>query len=113
MRLPHAGWAAEHYRVESAPIVTRLAEGDRIELGQRTLTVLHLPGHSPGSIGFFDELRGTLFSGDALYDGELLDALERSNVEHYRKTLYGCVRYPFARATAAMARASTTSARGS
>jgi len=31
-------------------------------------TVLHLPGHSPGSIGLFDEKAGVLFSGDTLFN---------------------------------------------
>ena len=62
-------------------------EGDRIDLGGRSLTVLHLPGHSPGSVGFFDERNGILFSGDALYDGELIDDFPRSDVEHYQATM--------------------------
>jgi Zn-dependent hydrolases, including glyoxylases len=31
------------------------------------LTVLHLPGHSPGSIAFWDKEEGVLFSGDTLF----------------------------------------------
>ena len=50
-------------------------EGDEIDLGDRCFQVLHLPGHSPGSIGLWDERTGTLFSGDAIYDGPLLDEL--------------------------------------
>jgi glyoxylase-like metal-dependent hydrolase (beta-lactamase superfamily II) len=85
--MPYESWSRAHYRVAPAPIATRLAEGDRIDLGRRSLTVLHLPGHSPGSIGFFDERNGILFSGDALYDGELIDDFPRSDVEHYRATM--------------------------
>jgi glyoxylase-like metal-dependent hydrolase (beta-lactamase superfamily II) len=42
--------------------------GERIESGDRTLTVVHLPGHTAGLCGFtFESDRGTeLFSGDAL-----------------------------------------------
>jgi glyoxylase-like metal-dependent hydrolase (beta-lactamase superfamily II) len=32
---------------------------------------LHLPGHSPGSVGFYDEGRGLLFSGDTLFRGDM------------------------------------------
>ena len=32
-------------------------------------TVLHLPGHSPGSVGLYDEKAGVLFSGDTLFRG--------------------------------------------
>ena len=31
--------------------------------------VLHLPGHTQGSIGFYDETAGVLFSGDTLFQG--------------------------------------------
>ena len=40
-----------------------LADGDKIG----PFTVLHLPGHTPGSIGFWDEQAGILFSGDTLF----------------------------------------------
>jgi len=50
-----------------------LNEGDVIDLGDRALEVLHLPGHSPGSIALFDRARDTLYSGDVVYDGELID----------------------------------------
>jgi glyoxylase-like metal-dependent hydrolase (beta-lactamase superfamily II) len=47
---------------EDMPPPTRLLEeGDRIG----PLEVLHLPGHSPGSIGLYGE--GLLFSGDTLF----------------------------------------------
>jgi len=42
-----------------------LAEGDKIG----PFTVLHLPGHTPGSIGLWDEKAGVLFSGDTLFCG--------------------------------------------
>ena len=40
-----------------------LAEGDTIG----PFTVLHLPGHTPGSIGLWDKKAGLLFSGDTLF----------------------------------------------
>lgn len=50
---------------EPLPSPTRLlAEGDRIG----PFKVLHLPGHSPGSVGFYDEAGKVLFSGDTLFN---------------------------------------------
>lgn len=80
-RLPCAGWRSSSYSVRPAPLSVRLEEGDTVDLGDRVFSVLHLPGHSPGSIGLYDERDGVLFSGDAVYDGELIDDLEHSNVE--------------------------------
>ncbi|MDO3410020.1 MBL fold metallo-hydrolase [Saccharibacillus sp. CPCC 101409] len=44
-----------------------LADGDALDLGGRTLSVYHTPGHSPGHLSFFDEREGFLFTGDLLY----------------------------------------------
>lgn len=49
--------------------------------------MLHLPGHSPGSIGLLDERDGVLFSGDAIYDGVLLDDLDGSDIGGYVTTI--------------------------
>jgi glyoxylase-like metal-dependent hydrolase (beta-lactamase superfamily II) len=47
--------------------VTRpLRPGDRLELRDRTLEVLHRPGHSPSDTLFWDERRGMLIGGDHL-----------------------------------------------
>ena len=40
-----------------------LQEGDRIG----PFTTLHLPGHTPGSVGFYLEAQKILFSGDTLF----------------------------------------------
>jgi len=32
-------------------------------------SILHVPGHSPGSVGLYDEKAGVLFSGDTLFRG--------------------------------------------
>ena len=65
-----------------------LDEGDAIDLGDRVFTVLHLPGHSPGSIGLWEEKSGVLFSGDAVYrDGPLLDQMPGSDVDAYLRTM--------------------------
>jgi glyoxylase-like metal-dependent hydrolase (beta-lactamase superfamily II) len=42
-----------------------LAEGDSIG----PFTVLYLPGHTPGSIGLWDQKAGVFFSGDTLFEG--------------------------------------------
>ena len=49
--------------------------------------MIHLPGHSPGNIGLWEEATGVLFTGDSIYDGPLLDDLDDSNVEDYLATM--------------------------
>jgi glyoxylase-like metal-dependent hydrolase (beta-lactamase superfamily II) len=44
-----------------------LTDGDVIDMGKlRSMEVIHVPGHSPGSIALFHELTGSLFLGDAV-----------------------------------------------
>ncbi len=49
--------------------------------------MLHLPGHSPGSVGLWERATGVLFSGDAVYDGPLLDELDGSDIDAYSATM--------------------------
>ena len=75
------------FHVTPTTLTGFLDEGDVIDLGNRTFKILHLPGHSPGSIGLLDTKSKELFSGDALYDGELLDEFYHSDKTLFKKTL--------------------------
>jgi glyoxylase-like metal-dependent hydrolase (beta-lactamase superfamily II) len=84
---PAPNWTAAGYRLAPAPLTRALKEGDRIDLGDRSFTVLELPGHSPDCIGLYDEANGLLFGGDAIYDDELVDDLPGSDPATYRVTM--------------------------
>ena len=77
-------------RHDPAPATRLLDEGDTVDLGDRHFEVLHLPGHSPGSIGLWEESTGILFSGDAAYDGPLLDELDGSDIGTTSRRCAGC-----------------------
>lgn len=47
-------------------------EGDTIDLGGRTVTVIDLPGHTPGSIGLLDHEARVLISGDTVQTGGIV-----------------------------------------
>ncbi|MEE2681193.1 MAG: MBL fold metallo-hydrolase [Planctomycetota bacterium] len=49
----------------------RYAEGDVLDLLGTPWEVLHLPGHSPGSVGLLDRAGGTLIAGDTLFAGSI------------------------------------------
>ncbi|MBC7834856.1 MAG: MBL fold metallo-hydrolase [Phycisphaerales bacterium] len=58
------------------PVTTRPAnrvvrEEDVLELGGAKWRVLHVPGHSPGSMGLYSESEGVAISGDALFAGSI------------------------------------------
>ncbi|HEY3929036.1 MAG TPA: MBL fold metallo-hydrolase [Candidatus Koribacter sp.] len=48
-----------------------LHDGDRIDLGGRTIEVMATPGHAPDSLCLFDEANGLLFTGDLYYPGAI------------------------------------------
>ena len=81
--VPVAGYPIDQFHTIPAPPSTRARDGDRIELGDRTFEVLHLPGHTPGSAGLLERDSGILFTGDVVYEGELLDELPESNIDAY------------------------------
>jgi len=85
--IPCEGYEIGQYKLHPAKSLTEVDDGDRIDLGDRSYSVIHLPGHSPGSIGLWDEINGVLFTGDALYDGQLLANLPESNIADYIDTL--------------------------
>ena len=59
-------------------------DGQRIDLGGRTLEVLHTPGHTPESISLWDPEGGMLFAGDFMYPGPLFAFLPGGSVRDYR-----------------------------
>ncbi len=46
-----------------------LEEGDEVKVGNSTLKILFTPGHSPGSICFYDEAEKVVIGGDVLFQG--------------------------------------------
>ena len=55
------------YGLQLPPLGKLLADGEQICFGQHHLRVMHTPGHSPGSVVFYDEAEKVLFSGDTLF----------------------------------------------
>jgi len=86
-RLPPGGFDEQAYAVAAAPANRLLEAGDTIDLGDRHFAVLHVPGHSPGSIALWEAATGMLIAGDAVYDGPLVDDAYHSDVECYLDTM--------------------------
>jgi glyoxylase-like metal-dependent hydrolase (beta-lactamase superfamily II) len=65
--LPHEGFDEAGWSSPGAELTATVEDGDEIDLGDRSLEVLHVPGHTPGSIAVWEAATGTLYSGDMLY----------------------------------------------
>jgi glyoxylase-like metal-dependent hydrolase (beta-lactamase superfamily II) len=83
----HPDFDPATYHITPAPLTGYLDEGDVVDLGDCAFQVLHTPGHSPGSISLWDAKSRTVFSGDALYNGQLMDNLYHSDPAALRQTL--------------------------
>jgi glyoxylase-like metal-dependent hydrolase (beta-lactamase superfamily II) len=85
--IPYEGFSANEYAVKACPQAQILEHGDVIDLGDKAFEVMHLPGHSSGSIGLYNSNAGQFFSGDVVYDGNLLDDLEDSVISEYIQSM--------------------------
>lgn len=86
-REPYPGYSASGYRVPATDCLP-LSDGDKIDLGGgHYLDVMHLPGHTKGSIALYYPQAHSLFTGDVVYDcgdgAGLLDWLPNSSIRSY------------------------------
>ncbi len=51
--------------------ITPIWDQDALDLGDRLLRIIVMPGHTPGSVAVLDEKYHALFSGDPIQDGEI------------------------------------------
>ena len=90
-QLPPQPYLSSTYAVKAAPATRILQDRDVIDLGDRAFEVIHTPGHSPGGIALWEAATGVLFSGDIVYDGELIEgtsALEQAQYLASMKRLH-------------------------
>ena len=68
--LQHVAETGRSYGMWNASNVTPdrwLEEGDQVQIGELTFDVLHCPGHSPGSIIYFNPVQRLAMVGDVLF----------------------------------------------
>ena len=54
-----------------SPDAELLSEGEIITFGNSALSVIHVPGHSPGSVAFYSEQDKMIIVGDILFAGSV------------------------------------------
>jgi len=80
------GFDPTTYQIQPSQVTRRLRHLETIELGGRTLTVHHTPGHSPASICLLDSQDGLLFTGDTFYPGMLYAHFDDSDFDTYLRS---------------------------
>jgi glyoxylase-like metal-dependent hydrolase (beta-lactamase superfamily II) len=97
------GFNPDNYKIPSYR-VNLIKDGHVFDLGNRSLEVVHTPGHSGDSIMLFDNENKILFTGDTFYLGALyahFDCREfgKSNIEDYLNSMGHLLeKYPDVRA---------------
>ncbi|MFA6660222.1 MAG: MBL fold metallo-hydrolase [Bacilli bacterium] len=81
------GFDIDKYEFFQGKPVRLLKDKDVIDIGGRTLEVLHTPGHSPGHMCFFERDRGYLFTGDLVYIGTLFAYYPSTDPVAYLKSI--------------------------
>lgn len=72
---------------------------DYFELGDRRISVIETPGHSVGSVAFWDEKNRWLFTGDTCCKADVLLNLEyAASMEEYHDSVKKLLQYDFAAA---------------
>ena len=77
VELKKGRWEGDHFsfraQIEVQPLgkLAFVWEGDVLDLGGRELEIIHLPGHTPGSIAVLDRKYRALISGDPIQTGNI------------------------------------------
>lgn len=66
---------------------TPIEDGQLLSFNDRKMQVVHLPGHTPGSLVLFDQDHGHLFSGDTIADSAIYLFGQERNIKQYIDSL--------------------------
>jgi glyoxylase-like metal-dependent hydrolase (beta-lactamase superfamily II) len=99
-----AGFDPGAYAMKAAKPTRLVEDGDLIDLGDRTLEVVHFPGVTAGASGLFERQTGILFTGEALsynaghlYDGEPSEYSKDADLIAFRSSLKRMLQLPVTR----------------
>ena len=87
-----AGVTSREYTIPTWRITAHVRDGERLDLGDRTLEIVRTPGHTPDSICLLERASGLLFTGDTYYSGEIYLWAPETSVADYRASIDKLVR---------------------
>lgn len=82
------GFDPATYQTHPWTITTVIHEGDHIDLGGRTLTILFTPGHTPDALSLLDPAAGLLFTGDTFYPGTIWLYRPETDLAAYDRSIH-------------------------
>jgi glyoxylase-like metal-dependent hydrolase (beta-lactamase superfamily II) len=81
------GFRRDTYATKPWKITRTIHDGDRIDLGGRTLEVIATPGHTPDAISILDGAHGLLFTGDTYYPARIWLFRPETDLAAYSKSI--------------------------
>ena len=94
MKAPPSDFDLSRYGPPRLNALAMIKDGQQVNLGNRTLSLFHTPGHSPGHVCIFEPATGYLVTGDLLYQGTLLGGLEGSDPSAFYNSIRRMNRLP-------------------
>ena len=85
--LPPSGFDPSRYKIPPFKITGFVRDGQKIDLGGRTLEVLLTPGHTPDSLCLLDHTNRLLFTGDSFYAGPIFLYVPETDLAAYQRTV--------------------------
>jgi glyoxylase-like metal-dependent hydrolase (beta-lactamase superfamily II) len=81
------GFDSKAYATRPWKITAYKHDGDRIDLGGRTLEIIGTPGHTPDAISLIDRAHGLLFTGDSYYPAPIWLFRPETDLEAYAASI--------------------------
>jgi len=82
-----SGFHAESYKIQKYNVSRYVNDGESIDLGDRKLTIIRTPGHTPDSLCLLDSSNGLLFTGDTYYAGPLYLYVPETNWNDFKSSI--------------------------
>lgn len=64
-----------------------VADGDTVDLGERRLEILAIPGHTPDAVALLDRANGLLWTGDSYYDAAIWLYVPETDLDAYEQSM--------------------------
>ena len=78
---------AKSYATKPWKISATVHDGEKLDLGGRTLEIIATPGHTPDAISLLDRPNGLLFTGDTYYPGTIWLYRAETNFDAYATSI--------------------------
>ncbi len=75
------------YHIKPFSISQFIQDGSRIVLGNRSLQVIAVPGHTPDAIALLDEANGYLWTGDTFYEAPIWLFDPETDLQVYQQSI--------------------------